>query len=154
MKIELTNEQYESLLKLVYLGAWMANANRVEAIEEFESIESHIYSFSEKAGTTNLVDYAKELENWLPTRELEESMQPLVEEYDNDTLFDDLIDQLSTRDAIRMLGSTYVAMSAEERFVATGLFVEKYATEFEQFGLINLEIVHKAWTDPAGGQTI
>lgn len=37
--IEFTKERFEALLKLVYLGNWMANAHRDEPIAEYERLE-------------------------------------------------------------------------------------------------------------------
>lgn len=43
MEISLTKEQYEDLIKIVYLGTWMVNAfrtdDRIEKYEEFEDIK-------------------------------------------------------------------------------------------------------------------
>ena len=48
--IELTKKQFLALLKAVYLGNWMANANRDGSpedphVEDYEKIEDLIFSF-------------------------------------------------------------------------------------------------------------
>ena len=39
MKIHITKKQYESLAKIVYLGNWMANANRDGSPEDPHLLE-------------------------------------------------------------------------------------------------------------------
>ena len=48
MKIELTQKQYEALLKIVYLGSWMASSTKDEPEMEYENIEQRILSFAKK----------------------------------------------------------------------------------------------------------
>lgn len=46
MKIELTKQQYETLLELMYLGNWMANSHRTtDLISRYEEMEQLIHSF-------------------------------------------------------------------------------------------------------------
>ena len=49
MKIEFTKEQYENLIKSVYLGNWLVNAIRSgrkgdEHIKEFDKIEQYVFA--------------------------------------------------------------------------------------------------------------
>ena len=51
-KIEFTKEQYEALLKLVYLGNWLINSHRnLDQIEKkYEEIEQYLFSKSKDFG--------------------------------------------------------------------------------------------------------
>ena len=77
MKIELTKEQYENLLEVVYLGNWMINAIRSgnkgdERIEKYDDIEQYILSFAKDFRLANFVEYNEELKQFFHTREFEE----------------------------------------------------------------------------------
>jgi len=77
-KIEFTKEQFEALLKLVYLGNWLANANRDGSnenphLEEYEKIENYIFSFAKQFGFDEYVDDKDAREGkFYPTRTFEE----------------------------------------------------------------------------------
>ena len=55
MKINITKKQYEALAKAVYLGNWMANAQRTGLpddpyMKEYNDIADYIYSFAPEFG--------------------------------------------------------------------------------------------------------
>ena len=47
MRIDLTKEQYDKLIELVYVGNLVINGNRLqdEQIKKYNEVEQHIYSF-------------------------------------------------------------------------------------------------------------
>ena len=51
MKINFTKKQFENLLKLVYLGEWMANAHKTDdIIEKYREMLFYVFSFAEEFG--------------------------------------------------------------------------------------------------------
>ena len=65
MEIKLTKEQYENLLKLVFMGSWMANAFRVkDTVKKFEELEDYIYSFAKDFGLENYVEYDEKFKKY------------------------------------------------------------------------------------------
>jgi len=88
MKINLTKKQYVLLIKILYLGTWMANAHRTDdKIEEFEEFEQYILSFSKNFGMEDSVEYDEGLKMFFLTEEFinNSGVQELIDEYDNDT---------------------------------------------------------------------
>jgi len=75
MKIFFTKKQYEALIKLVYLGDWMANSCKTgdERDMEIEKVEQYIYSFAKDFGMENLFDQSKRGMIY-PTRAFEENL--------------------------------------------------------------------------------
>ncbi len=61
MKIELTQKQYEALLKIVYLGSWMASSTKDEPEMEYEKIEQYILSFAKDFKMENFVGFDKKM---------------------------------------------------------------------------------------------
>ena len=142
MDIEFTKEQYENLLKLVYLGDWLVNSFRTERVSEFEDLENHLYSFAKDSGLGRLVVFDEDTKTHLPADSLEETVTHYIEAYDEDKFWDELCHSLGQRDFIRHYGQAAIRkMKLEEMFQKEAGFINKYAEEFEKHGLKNLEIV-------------
>ena len=151
MEIKLTKEQYENLLKLVYLGNWMINAIRSgaegdERIKKYDEIEQYIFSFAKEAGLEKYIEFDKRYNKFFPTREFDEDpeIEQYLEDYDNEVFWQELADRLGTRDFIRKYGKEAIEkMDQEERFLKEQEFIIKYEEEFEKNGLANLEILKR-----------
>lgn len=113
MKIPFTKKQYENLLKLVYLGNWVANANRTDdRIEKYEEMESYIFSFAKDFGMERWADYTSPDKTVFPTRWFEEESG---------------VDELYK----------------EEYFNKFYAIRNRYADEFEKYGIGRLKIEEK-----------
>lgn len=144
MKINFTKKQFENLLKLVYLGNWMANAYRTDdIIKKYEELENYVFSFAKEFGFAEYVDDELADEGkFFPTRVFEETdVNELHDEYDDETFWDEILDRLTDRDFVRKYGIEAIKkMSSEERWEKMGEFEEKYAEEMEKYGIERLEI--------------
>ena len=90
--IQLTSEQYRTLLELVHMGDWVATAHKVESIEKYDQLYSYLFSLSKKF---NLKNVSLEDEPQYPTAEFEENlMSEYIEEYDELTFWDQLSEML------------------------------------------------------------
>ena len=125
MNIELTKAQFLALLKAVYLGNWIANANRDGSTadprkKEYEAIEDYIFSFAKQFGFSEFVDDEDVGEGkFFPTRKFEEEtdVDELHDEYDEETFWDELIDRLGERDFYRRYSKGEIKkMNRDERF--------------------------------------
>lgn len=143
MTIELTPAQYNSLLKLVYLGEWMANGIRTEEERDERSHQAaqHFYSYAQEAGMEDRVEYDKGLLQYLPTQQLDEDpdVARFREEYDAEIFWDELIERLAMRDFMSMYGDQqWLGSSVPETNDLQSGFIERYAAEFEKHGVDNL----------------
>ncbi len=70
MQVMYTPEQYEALMKLVYLGNWMVNGIKTsdERTKKFDAIEQRIFQDAEDAGCGSLSEYDEPLKNIFPHR--------------------------------------------------------------------------------------
>lgn len=151
MEIKLTKEQYKNLIKLVYLGNWMVNAIRSgnkedPQIEKYNEIEQYIFSFAKDFGLEKYVEYVEEFKEFFPTREFEDDpeIEKYINDYDEETFWEELIHRLSWRDFIRTYGKEAVEkMDIEERIEKGFPFEEKYRQEFAKNGLNNLEVLKR-----------
>ena len=138
-KIEFTNEQYRNLLKLVYLGHWMANSHRDEPITKLDEIENYLYSFADTFNSTDLIDMDTKLDNHYPTLDFENEMDPYVQDYDEYTFWDELAWRLADRDFEEKYDpARTIVMTGEEIIIQKDSMVEKYYQEFDLHGLDNL----------------
>ena len=145
MKIEFTKEQFESLLKSVYLGNWVANAHRTDdMIKEYEEIEDYIFSHAKEFGFDEYVDDEKaDKGKFFPARIFEEEadIQKLIEEYDKETFWDEIIDRLAARDLFRQYSRAELEkMDGNERMEKLGILEEKWAKEINENGIERLEV--------------
>jgi len=142
LKIEFNKNQYEGLIKLVYLGNWMVNAYRIDdCLREFEEIEEYVLSFSDEMDFDNYVVYDKKFKKHFPTRKFEEEVHVYVDEYNDEMFWDELIDRFAKRDFINKYGQEAIRkMDLEERFGKLQPFINKYEREFGKYGIENLVI--------------
>ena len=76
MKIDFTKKQYEDLVTLVYLGAWVINSNPTDDIaEQYEELEQYILSYSEEFGMEKYVEFDEELNRFFTTQKFEEDTE-------------------------------------------------------------------------------
>jgi hypothetical protein len=151
MKIGLTREQYENLIKLVYLGNWMINAVRTgkeddPQIEKYNEIEQYIFSFAKEAGLEKYIEFDQKYNQFFPTREFEENQEltQYQEDYDDEVFWQELSGRLGSRDFLKEYGEGAIRkMDQKERFLKEQEFIIKYEEEFAEHGLDNLEILKR-----------
>lgn len=149
IEIGFTKKQFEILLKLIYFGEWMVNANRAGTPEdpikkEYGAIKHYLFSFAKQFGFDKYVDDedAKKGE-FYPTREFEEEtdIQGLREEYDEETFWAEIAERLGDRDFFRHYSKKEIKkMSREERFNKLYEFIDKWGEEINKHGIERLEI--------------
>lgn len=148
-KIELTREQFLTLLKLVYLGNWMANAHRTGSAEDpqkkdYEDIEHLIFSYAKKFGFDRYVDDEDGIEGrFYPTSYFEEEtdVDDLHQEYDEETFWDELANRLGERDLFRHYTEEEIQkMSREERMSKLYEFIDKWSDEINEHGIERLSV--------------
>jgi hypothetical protein len=143
MEIKLTREQYEKLLELVYLGNWLINAYRTDDyLEEYFGVVSHIFSQAGEAGLEEKVVKDEKKNKYLPSYDFEESMQDFISEYDSFCFWEELINRLAERDAVREFGNIPVdKIDVEEFLQKKENYLRKYEKEVEENGIKRLELV-------------
>jgi len=142
MNIQLTKEQLETLVKLVYLGNRMANDWRTEdVLEEYDEVESLVLDAAHKNGLDDYMEYEEDTGKAVPSGELEEKMAEIADFYNDNTFWDQLIYRMADRDYVRKFGED----SLDELYTEQGMererpLVERYEKEFNEHGLDRLEV--------------
>jgi hypothetical protein len=143
MKIELTKQQLESLVKIVYLGSWVVNSWRTEeeAPGDVDEVEQIVLSAAGKNGLNEYVEIDEEEGRFFPSAEVDEKMAETIDTYNDNTFWDELIYRLADRDYIRKHGEeAFEELSTREGMEKERPFVDKYEKEFYENGLDRLEI--------------
>jgi hypothetical protein len=142
MKIELTKEQLDKLARLVYLGNWMANSWRNEdVIEEYDEVESLILNEANKHGLSEYSELDEVEKKYVPSHELEEKMTELVDFYNDNTFWDQLIFRMADRDYVRKYGEEAMSeLETDKGMEREKPLLEKYEKEFNEHGLDRIEV--------------
>lgn len=140
MNIDFTKEEFRALLDMVTLGDWIITAHDTErdpAQEIFTAVLQKIFSRAEEFGCGDLVVFDPELQEFFETKDYGESEKEVfLDEYDNNTFWDQLITRLAERDFVREQGLERVmSMSPEDRLRGLHKHELKYSEEFEAHGL-------------------
>ncbi len=130
-KIELSNEQYKSLVKLIFYGEWVLHANKIGEEgrnKKLEELQEYIFSQKEKFS----------LEDWFEKLEYGEELKEVVImdllekvfEYNEDTFWFYLVKKLAERDVlIESLHSG--EMTSENEEILLLKHEEKYEKAFK-----------------------
>ena len=152
MKIDLTRKEYRDLLDILYVANWVFSAHRVEKdlrIERFNQLEQKFLTLSKQMKFENLVEYDADLDAYFPTREYEETSaaHTFIDEYDNDTFWDELASRLAERDLLKQMGGPekMVNLPKEEMLEKLFQLEEFYGDEFTRNGLENLQLHGRKW---------
>ena len=143
MRIELTREQLESLVKLLYLGSWMANSWRIEEEipEDLVEVENIVLTAAARNGFREYVDVDEEEGRVFPSSDLEEKMDETIDTYNDHTFWDEIIVRMAERDYVRKYGEDALEeLDSEEGREKERPLLEKYEKEFYENGLDRLEI--------------
>lgn len=144
--IDLSRPEFHRLLHMLYIASWVLDAHKTEddpRTEPYRRLEQKLFAIAVQNGFDDLVYYDDEFDTHFPTRELEEGgAHAFINEYDNDTFWDELINRLAERDVIREAGGVepYLQLSFEEKIGRLGRQEAFYASEFHESGLDNIQI--------------
>ena len=146
MKINLTKKQYEILAKAVYLGNWMANAQRTGRkddphYKEYEDIADYIYSFAKDFGFPD--DFEVGLEFSDGEEEPPEASR-LHGEYDEQNFWEVLPDKLGERDFHRKFSDEErEKMDPEEHFIKIQECIIAWENELEKHGIERIKTIEE-----------
>jgi hypothetical protein len=155
IQINLSREELRRLLHLIYIATWVIGAHKTEEdprAAPYDELEQQLYALAARhgfAGETgdpaeDLIDYAEEYKKYFPTIYFDEGeARVFLDEYDDDTFWEELAYRLAERDAAQEAGGfeRYAELSPIERIERTSHFESLYAGEFYENGLANVRIV-------------
>lgn len=147
MNVNFRKNEWKLLLETVEIADWVLHAHRIEEdprTKKYTRLFQKIYSFLYKMGFKKLVEYDETLQRYFPTRQFEDNCESMkfIEEFENDTFWDELIHRLAIRDLLSEEGEENLKeMVLEERMSREASLCEKYYNEFHENGLKNLRLI-------------
>ena len=139
MQINVTPGQFRKLLILTHLGEWVVNAFRDEVDRGFEQAASAVYAGAKEAGAGHWIEFDADEKAYYPSADLDEAAHRFLDEYDDQTFWDELAERLAWRDLCSRYGETAVdAMREEDRVKALDEIAVRYQKEFEARGVDRL----------------
>lgn len=145
--IKLTPQQYEDLLKVVYLGNYLVNNYRPDQpVDRFDALESYLFSLAKDFGLDRAMDMDEETGEAYPSEEFSqaEDINLYLDDFIENTFWDELINRLTSRDLFRKYGQQIMdSMPWEELKKKEEPVFQRYTEEIETYGMENLEIVNR-----------
>ena len=141
MKINITNKEYRALLTMLEIAQWVIEAHNIEHDGErgpYWELEHKFLALAKDYGCQHLVVQGEEGGHLYPSGEFEKSdpYRRIIDQYTEDTFWEELEDRLVRRDMVRLYGlKAHHAMEPME-----GPFREHYDKEFAENGIARLEI--------------
>jgi hypothetical protein len=145
LQLTLSREQFETLVGLLYLGDWVLHAHEVPGSGDDTPEHELMRSVMTLAKGMGFVELVFEDETAIgPSRLVEDRMQPHIDAYDAQTMWDELVLALGQRDAERSVGLEALQnMSPNQRAETLIKHEEFWAEEFEQHGLERLVVADR-----------
>lgn len=138
-EIMLSDSQYRSLIKLLYLGTWMANSFRDDPVNEFHNVEQYFFSFAEEFKCGRFIEYDQDAREYVPTQEFDRIVEFYIDEYNDDNFWEELTYMMARRDLVSKVGEDKIGTMKENEIIKKEQpLIESYAKEFERNGLLNL----------------
>ncbi len=146
MNINFTQKEYRLLLDAVFIADWVMTSHDVDPDsddDQYQMLFQKIYSYAKEAGCSDLVEEEAESNRYYPTRKYEDESEVFewIEEYDAMSFWEELIERLSERDAMKEVPPAQRdRLSAEEFRRKSDPHERKYSAEFEKRGIDRLVI--------------
>ena len=111
----------------------------------YEALEQKLLALASKMGFADLVEYDDSFKEHFPTRQYEDTSRAMyfLEEYDNDSFWEELAHRLAARDMARNEGKKLETMDQFERVSKKFDLAAAYTQEFIDHGLERV-VVQKA----------
>ena len=144
MNLDLTKEQYLSLLKALSIASWVSTS--ITEIEDeleldFEPLEQYVMSKHKDFNVEEEVFFDKDTNSYYPTQDFEDSVIPIIDIFEDTTFWEELTHRLSRRDMQDKYGEKAIdSMDPLERMNLEEEYLIKYSEEFGQFGVHRLRV--------------
>lgn len=107
MNISFTSNQYRTLLKALFWAEWVKNAMITVSDKEgkeLQELKQHIYAHTKQFQTTDWVNYDEKLKGYYPNKLMEDTLQSVIDEFENISFWDELIHRMARKDTMHKYG--------------------------------------------------
>lgn len=151
MKIDVSESEYRDLLTLLFLGNDMLNArftdeDRPMGYQRYTDLYKKMSALCTKTDMNYEFDHDLETGECYPNAEYEAELYGMIEDYDDETFWESLTDNLAIRDAARELKLTQpptMETDKDQRYLwlkTVHKYTILYTEEFEENGIKRITI--------------
>lgn len=138
VKIEMTKEQYRTLIEMVFLGSWMVNSTKMELDEKVEDVRELVLSKYQEAGLQDRISYQEQIDvHDLDVDYESQLLDTYVEEYDEFSFWDKLVEKLVEKEMTELYGPLEGQMT-EEQMERRLSIEEEIGRKLEESGVTRL----------------
>lgn len=147
MRIEITDEEYEKLLDLLFLAQKVLTEHKEEdnRTQSYLAVIERMFAAARDAGRQELVSFDPELNRSLPAKAVDPAseLRRLFDEFSDETFWHELVYRFTERDVERQAGGREktLLLTDEERVRLETRLEERYMEEFSEHGIDRLEVV-------------
>jgi len=143
MKINFTKKEYRLLITMIEIADWVMNSFHAQErtdTKEHRVLRNKILDHADEMGMKGC--YQKNDDTYYETAEYEANSKQseFIEEYDEESFWDQLVTRLSERDYVQKYGDEEVDFETKIRRLTE--IENRYAEEVNNFGLSNIVVVH------------
>jgi hypothetical protein len=121
MDLKLNKSQYETLLRLVFLGNWVVNGFKDKDKEQAtDDLENYLYAKARDFGLGDRIIYDEDADAHFLTSAQEEPLLEELDAYKNDVFWDELMYRLADRDLVARFGEDNVDSMSGPRWRPSG----------------------------------
>jgi len=144
LTVELTKEQFKELFLATMLYSWVRGGladRKGEDFKKYEALENFLATIANENRLTDLVE--KFHDKPIPSDELSELVEEIVEEYDDDVFWHELVVRLGKRDFYRTMTPEEKSKMEKDEWLPERIheLYEKYEKEFEDNDVERLEVL-------------
>jgi len=149
MTLNFTKAELLQLLQLAYIGNWVKHSDETldnprEDTEIDEKILQKISAAIFKAKIMGWVEYDMKSKQYVETRQFEDEVMQLIEQFNEDSFWDKLADKLAKRDMFNKYGKKgFAEMDKDTRFLELIEISDKYEEIFKTDGIMHLTLDDK-----------
>ena len=146
MKINFTKREYQSLLDILYIADWITSAyDETENGKpvSHDQLEQKLLSYAKNFGFEHYVEQDKSDGQYYPTRLFEDETiaTEIIDQYDEDTFWDELVRRLAQRDIKLKYDQEQLAkMDIKQVLEEMSIIEDAYNKEFEERGLLKVRV--------------
>ncbi len=163
MKLQLTPKEYRRLLQMLYLADHLLNGRRVDEpaglrLKCEEALQGFL-GYATQFGCADLVEQPDEaMFNFTPAMPEEPGVSEAIDDYDEDTFWQELASRMAERDYERIHGRPALPDpdgapetdgQRDERELELQRLEDGYWREFESVGVKNLELIKGGFGRPS-----
>lgn len=145
MKIPFSKQEFRVLIDLLEMADWVLHAHRSdrEDTQRYHSLIQKLFAQAKDNGCGEYIQHIPSDGSYCVTRTYEEQSETMqfIDQFEEDSFWEELITKLSERDAERRVAPKRLGdLGLEQLFNQLGIEEERWAQEFENHGVARLQV--------------